>query len=587
MIIEIKELTQFPSQPQKGDIVYRIDENKIYFYDGTEWISKDYPASLPDKYVVRDRLTRVSYLGKDWSIIVNELRARLKEKFPDYTDWLESDLGMALIDIIAYGLDELAWYQDKIASELFVDTACLRKNVYRLARQLGYTPRSTTAAQVYVDIKLDRTYDFDVIIPKGLRFYAGDLVFELMYDVKILRGELEPRESERLNCIVIEGITKRREFISTGEEWQRFQLDVEINYKLAEGVRVWVDGEEWEEVDNWTYTVGKEFKVFYEDQPYIMFGDGIVAKLPVRGSSILVEYRVCRGALGNISEGKINRADSFVFRGQTINLIVNNPKKGTGGADEETLEEIKINIKKNFLAQDRAITVEDFEKFILNFSHPLGRVVKVKTVVVRGVGEDPWMKELLERVRQLEQIAGFVKQGILVYDELKAYLEGFFSSKRSINLVLFYMLSKDENGNYCSPPPEYLSLDETVNPLLRFLNQKKVVTAQLRFLDGMAFVRNINITVDVKVLFKYDFLEVKAKITKAIKDFLDTLNFGNPLRISDVYGLVENVEGVDYCYVNLECSEPGVVKNDKGDLIPEKGLILMVENLIINEIINA
>ena len=52
-----------------------------------------------------------------------------------------------LIDLLAYSAHTSAFNANMVASEMFLDTAQIRKNVVSRAKELGYTPSSRTASK--------------------------------------------------------------------------------------------------------------------------------------------------------------------------------------------------------------------------------------------------------------------------------------------------------------------------------------------------------------------------------------------------------------------------------------------------------
>ena len=56
-----------------------------------------------------------------------------------------------LVDLLAYAAHTSAFNANMVASEMFLDTAQIRKNVVSRAKELGYTPSSRTASKATVD----------------------------------------------------------------------------------------------------------------------------------------------------------------------------------------------------------------------------------------------------------------------------------------------------------------------------------------------------------------------------------------------------------------------------------------------------
>ena len=57
-----------------------------------------------------------------------------------------------LTDLLAYSAHTSAFNANMVASEMFLDTAQIRKNIVSKAKELGYTPSSRTAAKATFDL---------------------------------------------------------------------------------------------------------------------------------------------------------------------------------------------------------------------------------------------------------------------------------------------------------------------------------------------------------------------------------------------------------------------------------------------------
>ena len=69
----------------------------------------------------------------------------------DFTDFdFEGSNFSVLIDTLAYNTYITAFNSNMIVNESFLDSATVRENVVSLARNIGYVPRSRTAAQATV-----------------------------------------------------------------------------------------------------------------------------------------------------------------------------------------------------------------------------------------------------------------------------------------------------------------------------------------------------------------------------------------------------------------------------------------------------
>ena len=95
----------------------------------------------------------VSYLGKDFGQFRKNLIDFTKQYFPnDFTDFNESSPGMMFMEMSAYVGDVLSYYADNNLKESLLEQASERKNIYDLARSLGY--KSKNAIPAYTDINI-------------------------------------------------------------------------------------------------------------------------------------------------------------------------------------------------------------------------------------------------------------------------------------------------------------------------------------------------------------------------------------------------------------------------------------------------
>lgn len=88
-------------------------------------------------------------------------------------------------------------------------------------------------------------------------------------------------------------------------------------------------------------------------------------------STLFVKYRTGGGATSNIGvntltstgivEMIVTGADSAINNGVRASLKVNNPIPCLGGKDEPSVEEIKNLVRYNFAAQNRAVTIKDYQ----------------------------------------------------------------------------------------------------------------------------------------------------------------------------------------------------------------------------------
>jgi len=92
------------------------------------------PACPPEKRPEPE----INYLAKDYASFRQLILDRLALIMPDWKERHVPDLGIALVELLAYVGDHLSYYQDAVATEAYLDTARLRTSVRRHVRLMDY-----------------------------------------------------------------------------------------------------------------------------------------------------------------------------------------------------------------------------------------------------------------------------------------------------------------------------------------------------------------------------------------------------------------------------------------------------------------
>jgi hypothetical protein len=100
-----------------------------------------------DWRVIYTAFTQINFAAYDFNTIRSAMVDYIRLNYPeDYNDWIESSEFVALIDLLAYLGQSLAFRIDLNTRENFLDTATRRESVFRLARMLSYQPRRSYPA---------------------------------------------------------------------------------------------------------------------------------------------------------------------------------------------------------------------------------------------------------------------------------------------------------------------------------------------------------------------------------------------------------------------------------------------------------
>ena len=103
--------------------------------------------------IQKDTIKSVNYLNKDFSDFKSNLIEFAKQYFPNtYNDFNEASPGMMFIEMAAYVGDVLSYYIDSQFRESLLVYAEEKRNVYNIAQSFGYKPKTTSAAEVVLDV---------------------------------------------------------------------------------------------------------------------------------------------------------------------------------------------------------------------------------------------------------------------------------------------------------------------------------------------------------------------------------------------------------------------------------------------------
>ncbi len=251
----------------------------------------------------------------------------------------------------------------------------------------------------------------------------------------------------------------------------------------------------------------------------IQFGDGEKGMIPPRGENNIkaFAYQCGGGASGNVKAGEIKTVKSAV---PGVDKVIN-PVAADGGADTATVAEMHKIGPARISHRDRAITAEDFEW--------LAKAASRKVVKARC---------LANTNNELQPARGWVTV-IIVPDSREDKPSPSLELRRIVRQKLEAQcantLSAAENLHICEPSYAEISVSAEV------------------------FVTSIDVVT-----------QVEREINKKLRAFFHPLtggpegkgwDFGRDAAASDVYALLESVQGVDHAE-NLRLDRNGAANRD-------------------------
>jgi hypothetical protein len=133
------------------------------------------PAALDCDYTPPPVLSRapepdLNYLSKDFDTFRKLVLDRFALNVPSWMETHIPDIGITLVELLAYAGDQLSYYQDAVATEAYLDTARLRISVRRHARLVDYRVHEGCNARALVSLETGGTNDLGP-------FSASDVYF--------------------------------------------------------------------------------------------------------------------------------------------------------------------------------------------------------------------------------------------------------------------------------------------------------------------------------------------------------------------------------------------------------------------------
>ena len=296
-----------------------------------------------------------------------------------------------LIDTLAYNTYITAFNSNMVVNESFLDSATLRENVVSLARNIGYVPRSRTAAKASVSFVIDveGTESPTLVLKKGLVCVGSSsdtsYTFSILEDIQKSTSitdfnsdgtPVNKRTATFDNVEISQGTFLTKQFVVDSSLDQRFVIN--NSFVDTSTIKVYVKKEgdsglglQYKLIDNITNVTGSSYIFLLQevqDEKYeLLFGDGLIGRKLESGEIITIDYLVTDGKDGN-------DASRFSFSGRVVdsngNAVAPQPfsvttsqKSGNGG-DIESVDSIKYFAPRIYSSQNRAVTGRDYESII-------------------------------------------------------------------------------------------------------------------------------------------------------------------------------------------------------------------------------
>ncbi len=549
----------------------------------------------------------IKYTNRDFNNIKQGLVDYAKRYYPNiYKDFSEASFGSLMLDTVSYVGDILSFYLDYQANESFLDTAVEYDNVLRMGEQVGYTQPlksnsfgilsmyvlapisadgagpdkaylpvlakdskfSTTAGQIFTlidDVDFGNP-DNEVIVATSDEQSGQATAYAVRAMGKVISGEentqifnigdfrrfltlelSDPNVSEIISVVDSEGHeyfqvdylsqdTVFRSVVNKDKETRRHVPNTMVvtsvprryivqNKNDSIFLKFGYGSEQNLKTDNTTHPSnvvlkmhGRNYEKDNSFDPSKLLETDKFGIAPAN-TTLTVTFRTNTVDNVNVATRGLSGVVSpvFIFPSEATNntkisfvrdsLEVVNEEPILGDVSTPTLVELKQRVNDVFASQNRAVTASDYEALIYRMPSRFGRIKRAK-----------------------------------IYRDRDSF-------KRNLNL---YVASSDSDGNLIQTPTMLK------NNLKTWINQYKMLNDTVDILDP----RIINIEINFVAVVDYSQDKIEAlnvAITEVQKMFSEKLNIGQPIYITKIYDVLNNLdEIVDVTNVTIKNKSGGL-----------------------------
>jgi hypothetical protein len=539
----------------------------------------------------------IKYTDKDFNSLKSQLVDLAKNYFPDtYNDFSPTSPGMMFVEMAAYVGDILSYYQDTQLQETYLQYAQDPSNLYTLAYQMGYRPRTTSASSVEIELRQ--------------RVAASGSEYVPNFNQALTIGA---------NSVVSNGVQKFLiedqvdfSFSSSYDPTEALVYSIDNNlpaeYELIKKVKA-KSGE----VITQTETIGTASKfltILIEDSDIIGIVDivdsnnNIWKEVPFLGQETVYSETVNGGDNSNkvpylVSTSKVS--NRFVTRFNSLGQLQIQFGAGTATADVDTFLPNPTNVGSPVPIEGRNRSLQAYDPSNFLYTGAYGNAPANTTLTIRylkgGGIESNVEANTLTTIESVNKTAADLtysdtllvnnpnpatggKDGDTVEELRQNSLKAFNEQGRMVTAQDFAFRAMTMPSAYGSIAKTYVTQQESIiaadahndpdNPLgvtlyvLAYDNLKNTVKAStelktnlrnylapyMMLTDGLtikdAFTINLGIKFDIIALPNMNSREVLKGCTDVLKDHfnIDNWSINQPINISAIYTLLDRVKGV-------------------------------------------
>lgn len=513
-------------------------------------------VNIPDNV----KPTLIDFTATDFASLREALISYIRVVYPtDYQNFVESDLGTMLVELVAYMGAVLSMKADMLAHENFIHTAKDRGSIRKLFELIGISLKGPTSAQAEINLSMDgQTGSLTDILslPVASRVISVTSPEDrepLTYTIyKSVNGIVDPLNSSNATIsfdqtnwagdsssvwtgVMLEGAfaTQEGQFSKVGtnqnislEEAPVVQNSVQV-FVSALGNTAEGSYRQVENIFQASSTLDRIFQVVYTDDynAKVIFGDGNTGIAPPPNADYFITYRVGGGSRGNTPDNFINALiTGATYNSSPSSVRVTQKQIATGGAGAETAAHAKKYGPLTFKRQDRLVSLDDYVSFASRYVSPAGTVGKATA-----------------STRQA------------------------FSSA---NIIDLFILEKATDTQLQKASLSFKS------GLLTAMDPIKMITDEVIVSDGLIRTLDLIVTVHLDEALQGIENGITAKVSQSIQEYFlsDKVDFGDPVIFADLNRVIFETPEVRFSSID----------NFSGDIFVDFNEVVQLNNLIVN-----
>jgi hypothetical protein len=460
-------------------------------------------------------------------LILKQTISYLTGKFNQSLQVFTSASPFGQIIIVLENLSQMIFYyiEDSI-TELSMQDATRLSSIYSISTIAGHSPSRSIASSGEISMSTNsnsKEADFDIVIIPNLtkiKSLNNGLTYVLNLPQDDIKFSMKGVDNG-VSMNILQGTIETQTVIAKGIEIESFSIQSPQNYLIDNYlVDVYINGEKWKRYES-ILDMPRGEKCFMVKTGIttgvdVFFGNDFFGKVPIKGSSIQVQYLVNDGASGNITTEQTSQIKfeweetGFTLIGNEIDLneyvtinTVNSPQFGANPEDSALTRLIAPKQSKSFA--------------LVNADH---------------------YRALLLRLKLFSIIRIFLDE----------------QDNRLLNLFLVPDINNLFNTGqdyFTVDPNKFKFSDFQKNELYKYLNKSgsKLISTDVYIIDPIIIRYVINVSI---IIFNDIAPEIiKRDIYNSLGNYFISNERRNRIPKSDLIRVLEDIQGIDSVSINI------------------------------------